>query len=243
MATIGKEGMTTKFKSLKEQLRSLENESSSGETGVSRRRRESILQSGFSASNWIKYVLLIGFLTSFLIYAGTRYTDVQLEPDLFPTFELFSNTPSPQLLQAMGASMEEMGYTGLTEEDLLELREQGVTATYTRAIRDLGYTDLTLDQVTRLAQAGVSSTFAAMMQELGYELSVDDLVQLERADVTAYFTSNMHDLGYPDITMDELIRLRNVGATTNDVEELMEQNPDGELPTIEEVIRYRISNQ
>ncbi|MDZ7771895.1 MAG: hypothetical protein U5K31_04035 [Balneolaceae bacterium] len=235
--------MTTKFKSLKEQLRSLENESGAGETGVRRRPREGILQAGFSASNWIKYVLLIGFLTTFLIYAGNRYTDMEIQPDLFPTFELFSNSPSPQLLQAMGASMEEMGYTGLTEEDLLVLREQGVTATYTRAIRALGYDQLTLDQVTRLAQEGVSSTFAAMMQELGYELSVDELIQLERAGVTAFFTSNMHDLGYPDITMDELIRLRNVGATSDDVESLIEQNPDGELPTIEEIIRYRISNQ
>lgn len=235
--------MTTKFKSLKEQLRSLESESDATETRVTRRSREGILQAGFSASNWIRYVLLIGFLTTFLIYAGTRYTDMELQPDLFPTFELFSNSPSPQLLQAMGASMEEMGYSGLTEEDLLALREQGVTATYTRAMRNLGYADLTLDQVTRLAQAGVSTTFAAMMPELGYELSVDELIQLERADVTAFFTSNMHDLGYPDITMDELIRLRNVGATTGDVEALIEQSPEGELPTIEEVIRYRISNQ
>lgn len=233
--------MTTKFKSLKEQLRSLEDESTVGKNRLQKRRGRSLLQSGFSAPGWIKYVLLVGFLGTFLVYAGNRYTEVQIFPDYAPAIELFSNRPSPELLAAMGSSMEAMGYTGLSQEDLLELRRQGVTATYTRRIRDLGYTDLTLDQVTRLAQSGVSSTFAAMMAELGYDLTVEDLIELEQHDVTAFFTSNMHDLGYTDITTDELIRLRDVGATTQDVEALMEEGE--ELPTIEEIIRYRISNQ
>ncbi len=80
-----------------------------------------------------------------------------------------------------------------------------------------------------------------MMKELGYTLSVDELIQLRQHDVTAYFTSNMHDLGYTDITQDELVRLRDTGVTASEVEQLIEQR--GEQPSIEEIIRYSISNQ
>ena len=80
-----------------------------------------------------------------------------------------------------------------------------------------------------------------MMKELWYELSVDQLVNLRQHDVTAYYTSNMHDLGYTDITREELIRLKDTGVETAEVEELINQNE--ELPTIEELIRYHISNQ
>lgn len=233
--------MTTKFQSLKEQLRTLENESARGGSSPKKSGSGKLMHSGFSTAGWIKSVLLIGFLGTFLLYAGTRYTSVQVAPSIGPVAELFSNRPSPAILEAMSASMEEMGYTGLTEEQLIELRQQGVTATYTRRIRDVGYSEVTLDQVTRLAQSGASATFVAMISELGYDLSVEELIELEQHDVTAYFTSNMHDLGYTDITTDELIRLRDVGTTIDDVEAL--SGDDGELPSIEEIIRYRISNQ
>jgi len=232
--------MTTKFKKLKEQLSNLEE----GELLNNRlaKSKNRTLSSTTSGPKWLRYLLFSGFMAVFIAYAGIKYVgtpNVSINP--ISEFTTWVNQPDEELLEGMGSWMEEMGYTGLTREDLIELRQQGVTATYTSRIRDLGYTDLTLDEVVRLAQNDVSSTFTAMMKELGYDLSVDDLVQLRQHGITAYFTSNMHDLGYTDITMDELIRLRDVGVTTSDVEQLIEQT--GEQPAIEEIIRYRISNQ
>ena len=108
-------------------------------------------------------------------------------------------------------------------------------------MRDLGYRDLTLDQLVKLRQNDVSATFATMMKELGYELSAEDLIELRQHDVTAYYTSNMHDLGYNTITKEELIRLKDVGVSAGDVEELKKERD--QLPDINELIRYRISNQ
>lgn len=152
-----------------------------------------------------------------------------------------SNRYSDELLQGMGEWMAEMGYGDLTRQELIQLRDKGVTATYTNGMRELGY-DLTLDEVVRLSQADVSVRFAAMMQSLGYELGIEDLIRLERAGVTAYYTSNLHDLGYRDITLDQLVRFNQVGVTTNDIKKLMAQ-AGGERPAIDEVIRYKISNQ
>ena len=233
--------MTTKFKKLKEQLSNLEDGSSLANSKLTK-SKSSLSKGGNVGPKWLRYLLFSGFLAVFILYAGIKYVgspNISINP--VSDFAAWVNQPNEELLEGMGSWMEEMGYTGLSNEDLIELREQGVTATYTSRIRDLGYSDITLDEVVMLAQNDVSSTFAAMMKELGYNLSVEDLVQLRQHNVTAYFTSNMHDLGYTDITQEELIRLKDTGVTTSDVERLVEER--GEQPGIEEIIRYNISNQ
>jgi len=152
-----------------------------------------------------------------------------------------ASAPSQDMLDRMNARMIEMNYTDLTDDDLRSLREDGVTATYISNIRSLGYDDLTLDDTRRLARADVSSAFTAMMIELGYELNVDDLVELRDAGVTAFFTSNIHDLGYRDVTKDQLIRMQRIGVNTSLIEELQAER--GEDIPLEDIIRYRISNQ
>ena len=149
--------------------------------------------------------------------------------------------PSESLLQRMGDRMEEMGYTGLSHDDLRELRSDGVTATYISNVRALGYSDLTLGQSVSLAKANASSAFIAMMIELGYTLSVEDIITLRNAGVTAHYTSNLHDMGYRDVTIEQLIRMKRIGVTPELIEQLRSERGD-DLP-LEEVIRYRISNQ
>lgn len=152
------------------------------------------------------------------------------------------------LLRDMGNWMEEMGYRKLTFVELAELRDKGVTATFTNGIRNLGY-DPSLEDIVRLAQHDVTATFARMMHELGYnDLTIDDLVELRDNGVTAFFTSNMHDKGYHEITKEELIRLRSVNTGNSDVQKAIRQHriktgDPNSLPTVEDIIRYRISNQ
>lgn len=234
--------MAAKFQKLKEELKSLEKGEMLSRPVVKRNRSKGLFQSGLSSPKWLKIILFSGFLGSFLLYAGITYTDSNpVIENPFTTVENWVNQPNEELLTGMGNWMEEMGYTGLSREDLIELRQQGVTATFTSRMRDLGYTDLPLDQVVRLRQNDVSSTFAAMMKELGYDLSIDELIELRQHDVTAYYTSNLHDLGYTEITIDELIRLKDTGVETSEAQYLIEQN--GERPSIDELIRYHISNQ
>lgn len=233
--------MTTKFKKLKEQLDNLEGGDELTESHL-RKNRSRLTSSGFSTPTWLRYMLFSAFVAAFLLYAGAKYvTSPSIPSNPISEFATWVNQPDEELLEGMGSWMEEMGYTELSREDLIELREQGVTATYTSRLRDLGYTDITLDQVARLAQNDASSRFVAMMKELGYELSVEDLVQLRQHNVTAFYTSNLHDLGYQDITKDELIRLKDTGVTTSEVEKLVQERET--LPTIEELIRHHISNQ
>ncbi|MDZ7715701.1 MAG: hypothetical protein U5J95_05755 [Balneolaceae bacterium] len=232
--------MTTKFKKLKEQLSSLEDGDLISEKRLSR-RRGMLSKLGIYSPSWLRYGLLVAFLGSFLFYAGSQFAGSTTSVNPLEEFSTWVNQPDEELLQGMDSWMEEMGYTDLTREELIDLRQQGVTATFTSKMRDLGYTDLTLEELVSLSQNDVSATFSAMMKELGYDLTIEELIQLRQHDVTAFYTSNMHDLGYTELTKDELIRLRDTGVSTSMVERLIEER--GTQPTVEELIRYRISNQ
>jgi hypothetical protein len=154
---------------------------------------------------------------------------------------VFSRGPSVELLNGMNARMVEMGYTGLSHDDLRELRGHGVSATYVSNLRAIGYSDLTLEEVVKLAKANATTAYISMMIELGYDLTVEEIVMLRDARVTAHFTSNVHDLGYRDVTLDQLVRLSRIGVTVPLIKRLQAER--GEDISLEEIIRYRISNQ
>jgi hypothetical protein len=181
-------------------------------------------------------IVFIGF--SFV--TGTGFFSSSGPSEIISTVTDFG-APSQDLLDRMNELMVEMGYTDLTEDDLISLREDGVTATYISNVRSLGFNDLTLDDARRLARADASSAFMAMMIELGYDLTIDDFEQLRNAGVTAFYTSNIHDLGYRDVTPEQLIRMQRIGVSTSLIEKLQAER--GEDVPLEDIIRYRISNQ
>lgn len=258
--------MSTKFKNLRNDLEDLEHEGNFNIDGTSS-------SSGSNSSSKIaNYILLLAFIASLLFYAGSKINFSSLDINPLDNIVQEFNQPSEDLLNRMGSWMQEMGYGEMTHDELTALREEGVTATFTSQVRDAGFTnvtldelvqlkradvsasfisaiieagypDITLDQIIALENAGVSATFTRMMGELGYDLSVDDLIALENADVTAYFTSNMMDLGYSieELTKENLIRMRNIGVTHTLAERLM--NERGARLSIDELIRYMISNQ
>lgn len=224
--------MQTKFKNLKNDIEDLEGSQFNSNSEIS---------SVKGSSKLANYILLIAFIATLIFYAGSKITF----PDINPIDNIVQelNRPSEDLLNGMGDWLEDMGYGTLTHEELIELRKEGVTATYTSEIRAVGYTEVTLEQMVELSRANVSAEFASMMKELGYELSIEDLVTLRNNGVTAYFTSNMMDLGYTfeELSKENLSRMRSVGVTHNLAEKLM--NERGAKPTVDELIRYRISNQ
>jgi hypothetical protein len=229
--------MSTKFKNLRNDLEDLEQE---GQFDVD---QSSSFSDSKTTSKLANYILLFAFLATLTFYAGSKINFPSFESNPIENFVQEFNEPSSSLLEGMGEWMEEMGYGTLTREELIALRQEGVTATYTSQIRDAGYTDVTLDQLVELQDADVSSTFTRMMAELGYDFTITDLIDLKRADVTAYFTSNMMDLGYTmeDLSKENLIRLGNIGVSHSLAERLIAER--GERPSIDELIRYRISNQ
>jgi len=234
--------MAAKFEKLKEELESLEKGEMLSKSVTRKNSHSSLFQTGLSSPGWVKKLLLVGFLGSFLFYAGTTYFDTSPSVDSplneVPSWE--SESPKP-MLNNMRTQLQKLGYTNLTEDQLVELQEQEVTATFLSRMSDLGYNELSLDEAVKLRENGVSSTFAAMMKELGYDLSVEELISLRQHEVTAYFTSNFHDLGYSKISIEELIQLKDAGVKPSEVEQSLTQN--GQRPTIEELIDSNVNGQ
>lgn len=229
--------MSTQFRKLKNDLDDFENESL-GELKENQRHTRD------TNSKLPNYILLFAFIITLIVYTGSKFNISSLNFQK-PFIELTNalNEPSEDLLNGMGSWMADMGYGELTHEELKELRKKGVTATYTDGIRKIGYTDVTLEQLVELQRADVSTTYARMMKELGYTLSVEELIKTRNNKLTASFTSRMLDLGYPreELTIENLMRLTSVGVTSNLVERLLKEQ--GQRATIDELVRYRISNQ
>ncbi|MFN2373349.1 MAG: hypothetical protein ABR545_06015 [Cyclonatronaceae bacterium] len=185
-------------------------------------------------------ILVLGLMLIFIIRDPLNLT---INPfNVFKTeTSLFSSGPSVELLSSMNARMIEMGYTGLSHDDLRELRGNGVTATYVSNLRAIGFTELTLEEAVKLAKANATTAYISMLIELGYNLTVEEIVMLRDARVTAHFTSNVHDLGFRDVTLDQLVRLSRIGVTVPLIKRLQAER--GEDISLEEIIRYRISNQ
>ncbi|MEO1022252.1 MAG: hypothetical protein AAFW89_06885 [Bacteroidota bacterium] len=256
--------MNTRFKNLKNDLEGLESDPNEELRGGSPK-------SGGN-SGVANYILLFAFVATLLFYFGSK-----IDFDFFddnPITELSERLSEydPDLLDRMGAWLVEMGYPEMNHEQLTELRDRGLTATYVNEIREAGFSDISLDDAVELRRAGVSddliqglidvgytnltpeqailmenedasATFARMMNVLGYTLSIEDLAEMRRNGVTAYFTSNMYDLGYTkeDLSKENLIRMRDLGVSHELAQALIEQ--EGRRLTVEELIRYKISNQ
>lgn len=258
--------MSTKFRNLKNDLKDLENETANSDMGISSKPSS-------DKSKTANYILVIAFVVTLVFYAGNRVNSffADFENPLTEMVDSFSEYDA-DLIAGMGEWMEELGYGVLSVEELSSLRDDGVTATETQRLHDIGLTALTLEEVRELSRAGVSAseiaqfqdigysditveqlialentdaspTYARMMKELGYTFTADEVAETRRNGVTANFTSRMMDLGYSfeELTKENLMRLRSVEVTDQLAERLIEER--GERPTIDELVRYRISNQ
>lgn len=187
----------------------------------------------------LRYSLFAVLISMTMLYIGSNN---QVGSTIRDGVTNIAMSGDEELITQMGVWMSEMGYGELSREELISLRQAGVTATFTSRMNELGYTDLTLDDLKRLRQAGVTETFAGMMQELGYkDLTKEDLILLKQRGLTADFTAKVQTLGFPDITKEDLIRLKNYNINTSFIERA--QAELGKDATIDDIIRYKIRNQ
>ena len=166
--------MSTKFKNLRNDLEDLE---SDGHFDLD---ESSSVSGGKSGSKVANYILLIAFLATLIFYAGSKINNSGIDLNPLDNIVQEFNQPSEDLLNRMGAWMEEMGYGAMTHEELIELRQEGVTATFTSQVRDAGFTDVTLDQLVELTNAGVSGSYITEITDAGYPgITLDQIIELE----------------------------------------------------------------
>lgn len=191
-----------------------------------------VFTTGFVGFQWWRQDLSLLSLRSFSISSPA--------PAYLPGLSGNPGTYPPELLTAMGARLRELGYPALSAQELAALRDRNVTATFVGQMRALGYA-LTLQEAARLAQRSVTAQFVSMMKELGYSLSIDEMIRLRDNDVTANFTARLANAGLSGLSLDQLVRLKSVGVNESSIQRFLSRF--GRTPTVDELIRFHISNQ
>ena len=117
--------------------------------------------------------------------------------------------PTSDLLDALAAA----GYTHLSINDLIAVRNAGVGPDYLRALKQFGVAPMSVDKLIALANAGVSPGLLAGLHGAGYaDLSPDDLIALTNAGINANYVTAIAKSGRRPAVGD-LVALQNAGVS------------------------------
>ncbi|MEN3335723.1 MAG: hypothetical protein V7641_5088 [Blastocatellia bacterium] len=126
----------------------------------------------------------------------------RLSPDDLTAFRIHGvTTPFVQTMR---------GYIhgNLSADDLTALRIHGVTPEFIKEMEAAGYANLSADDLTGFRIHGVNASFIKSIQALGFKPSADQLMSLRIHNVTTEFIDTVKSRGFSDVTLDQLIELR-----------------------------------
>jgi beta-lactamase regulating signal transducer with metallopeptidase domain len=122
-----------------------------------------------------------------------------------------------QQSQGNGSFIKEivaLGYTGLSVDDFIALKNYGVTPQFIRELKAQGYDKLSIEQLKRLASMGVTVQFIKEVKAAGIEqLPVESLIRLQTHGVTPAFMKELGSLGYKNLSPDQLTNVASHGVT------------------------------
>lgn len=111
--------------------------------------------------------------------------------------------PSGSYIDGMTAA----GYTKLSVDELVEMKQHGVSPEYVKALKSLGYPLPSVETVVRLVDHGVSIGYIKRLGDLGYKnLSFEELIEAADHGVRTDVIEAFNAAGYSNLTMDQLVR-------------------------------------
>lgn len=118
-------------------------------------------------------------------------------------------------------ALDEAGYTHLSVDDLIAIRNSGVSGPYLRALKRAGILPMPVKTLIALSNSGVTASTIAAMKAAGYTgLDAGDLIALQNAGVTPAFVLSAKDSLRPAPSMRDLIALANAGVTSTYIDAL-----------------------
>ena len=113
-------------------------------------------------------------------------------------------------------SFHDMGYKDISADKAIELRDHGVTPDYVAEMKKAGAKDISLNQAIELRDHGVTVEYIHTFSEVGYnDISLEKAVELRDHGVTADFIRSLREMGYKDISLDKIRELRDHGVTAD----------------------------
>jgi beta-lactamase regulating signal transducer with metallopeptidase domain len=136
------------------------------------------------------------------------------------------------------AEIQAAGYRNLTVDQLIRLKEHGVTGEYIRQIRAAGQ-ELSVDDLVRFREHGVTPEFINEVKGTGFkDVKANDLIRLREHGADAAWIRQIQSAGYPDVSLNDIFRLREHGVTPESVRDARNRFKD---LTLDQLIRMKES--
>jgi beta-lactamase regulating signal transducer with metallopeptidase domain len=136
------------------------------------------------------------------------------------------------------AEIQATGYRNLTVDQLIRLKEHGVTGEYIRQIRAAGQ-ELSADDLVRFREHGVTPEFINEVKGTGFkDVKANDLIRLREHGADAAWIRQIQSAGYPDVSLNDIIRLREHGVTPESIRDARNRFKD---LTLNQLIRMKES--
>ncbi len=118
------------------------------------------------------------------------------------------------------SKFHDMGYPDVPLDKAVELVDHGVDPEFVEDMKKIGQRNITLDEAIRLRDHGVSVSFVRDLSEMGYtNISLEKAVECVDHGVSADFVRGFHELGFKDISLDQAVRLADHGVSVSFVRE------------------------
>jgi beta-lactamase regulating signal transducer with metallopeptidase domain len=133
------------------------------------------------------------------------------------------------------AALVAAGYGNLSVDEIIEIRNSGVSPEFLRAVSDSGLKP-SAKELVELAHSGVSGQYLRALRDGGFKnLSVQDIVEAARSGVRPDLIRALKD-SFPQITMREIVEAAHTGLNPDDLRQAREYGPN---LTLEQVIRLK----
>ncbi len=112
------------------------------------------------------------------------------------------------------------GWGKLSTRQIIELRTQGITPEFLARCKDIGIRDITIREVIELRQQGVKPDEVREIHALGFgPYNTRQCVELHQQGVRPQFFQDLKDTGFARLEIREIIEARNNGLRAGDLRE------------------------
>lgn len=156
------------------------------------------------------------------------------KPSAAEAARLFERGASPEYLRDLAG----VGFSGMSVDVLLRVRDSGVSADYVRGMRAEGLR-LTLAEYVHARTRGLSVAYVRQLKDIGLrELSLAEYYLLLDNDITPEYAQSIYELGYASCDLNDLVRLRNQGITAAFIRKA--NGRAGERLDLDDLLRFRL---
>ncbi|MBI3470296.1 MAG: M56 family metallopeptidase [Candidatus Solibacter usitatus] len=122
------------------------------------------------------------------------------------------------------AGLREAGYTSLTVDEIIQLKDRGLTPEYLKGMREAGLGALRPELLMKLRDHGVSPQYAAKALAAGIVgLEPEQLILLQQHGVDPEDVRRIHALGIGPLTARQAVELRQQGVTHSSIDNAQKQ--------------------